>query len=109
MGLIKRLIGSGGATTTPNTGVPQALVDVMTTIRNYSYWILGALSLIGIFFAIWVGFNLAKAEDEGKRKEAKKQLLWTLVAVIGIVLIIAILTAITGYLQTQTGGTASLA
>jgi heme/copper-type cytochrome/quinol oxidase subunit 2 len=49
--------------------------------------------VIAIFYAIYVGYRLAKAEDEGKRKEAKQQLLWALIGGVAAVAIFALLTA----------------
>ena len=96
MGLIKRLLGGG---TTPPTaeGITQELVNTILSICNI---LLAVVGVAAVAFMIWIGFRLAKAEDEGKRKEAKKQLLWTLVAVIAVVLLVTIWnTAIKGFLN----------
>jgi len=53
--------------------------------------VLGLMGFFAIGFAIWVGFRLASAEDEGKRKEAKKQLLWSIIAVVAIVVLIIVI------------------
>ena len=55
---------------------------------------LALIALAAIIFAIWVGFRLARAEDEGKRKEAKQQLLWSIIAVIACVGMFVVLTAV---------------
>jgi len=52
---------------------------------------LGLAGFFAIGFAIWVGFKLASAEDEGKRKEAKKQLLWSIIAVVAVIVLAVII------------------
>ena len=52
--------------------------------------VLGLLGLFAALFFVWIGFKLAKAEDEGKRKEAKKQMIFAIVAVLGIVILIVL-------------------
>jgi heme O synthase-like polyprenyltransferase len=50
-----------------------------------------ALSIIGagvVIFAVYLGFKFFTAEDEGKRKDAKSQLIY---AIIGIVVVLALL------------------
>jgi len=60
----------------------DSFIDTVTGPINLAFVIM--LALIGtmaIVFAVWVAFKLAKAEDEGKRKEAKQQLMWAVIAV----------------------------
>ena len=74
------------------------LVQVTEPIRIIRIGILFLVTFLAVGFAIWVGIKLAKAEDEGKRKEAKQQLLWALVAAIGAVLMLVIFEfALQGY------------
>ena len=82
------------------TGLPGQNVDDQAAIR--AAWqvrdivegivgaFLGLLALFAVLFFIYIGFRLAKAEDESKRKEAKKQMIYTIVAIIGIVVLIVL-------------------
>ena len=60
--------------------------DITSTIL----WILLAIvGAVGSIYAIWLGIKLAKAEEQGKRDEAKKHLITVIIAVaVTLVLII---------------------
>ena len=66
----------------------------MTTL-NEVIWILinvvlGLLGVAAALFFVWIGFKLARAEDESKRKEAKKQMLFAVVAILGVIILIVL-------------------
>lgn len=71
------------------------LVDVMSDIRVFlNIAMIGLLAMIavaGIILAIWIAIRLAKAEDDGKRKEAKAQLVWAIVGVLAAIVIAVII------------------
>jgi len=70
----------------------EAFIDEASGVL--SALMIGMLAIIAaaaVVFAIWVGFRLAKAEDEGKRKEAKQQLLWSIIAVVATVALFLLL------------------
>jgi len=73
------------------------ITDPIRTVRTVFIVLIGAAA---IFFAIWVGIRLAKAEDEGKRKEAKQQLLWSIIAAVGAVLVLILFVAVIDNLNT---------
>lgn len=53
------------------------------------YAILAVVGAAGVIYAVVLGVNLAKAEDQSKRDEAKKRLITTIIAVaVTVVLII---------------------
>jgi len=52
--------------------------------------ILTVLAGLGVLLAVWLGVRLATAQDESKRKEAKAQLVWALIAVVLVISIIVI-------------------
>jgi uncharacterized membrane protein len=56
--------------------------------------LLNIASIIAVLFAVYIASKLALAQDEGKRKEAKKQLLWTLIAVVGTFMLAAIIQSV---------------
>jgi len=82
-------VGNPGAGMTHNH-VHEAAAGVANIIRVVISAFLGLFGLLAVLFFIYVGFRLAKAEDESKRKEAKKQMIYTLVAIVGIVILIVI-------------------
>ena len=73
-----------------NDNVTRALDETTRIIMIILNAFLGLLGLAAALFFVWVGFKLAKAEDESKRKEAKKQMLFAIVAIIGVVVLIVL-------------------
>jgi len=67
------------------------LIGLIVTAFNA---LLNVASIIAVLFAIYIASKLALAQDEGKRKEAKKQLLWTLIAVVGTFMLAAIIQSV---------------
>ncbi|MCL2229087.1 MAG: pilin [Firmicutes bacterium] len=86
--------GVGGAFSTAPPGAdrhfPGATVLVQT-IGHAINAILSILSTAAIVFAVFVGWQLMKAEDEAKRKEAKKQLLYTAIGVIAAITVATVM------------------
>jgi uncharacterized membrane protein YidH (DUF202 family) len=80
--------GDAGGGTTPNGG--KELTDTFTQISQYiTYFctfVLVACGILATFYAVYVGFKLASAEEEGKRKEAKNQLIYSIIGVVGILI-----------------------
>ena len=53
-------------------------IDVIETVL----WIMiGVVGLAAVIYAIYLGFNLAKAADQSKRDEAKKHLITVVIAI----------------------------
>ena len=65
--------------------------DVVGIVKGVFWALMGLFSIAAIMFAIYVGMKLARAEEEGKRKEAKQQLLWTIIAIVAVIGIVTIL------------------
>ena len=80
--------GEGGGT------VPTELQTGLSTLNLIIFAIinviLGLLGVAAALFFVWIGFKLARAEDESKRKEAKKQMLFAIIAVLGVVVLIVL-------------------
>ena len=85
-----------GTTTTPttgNTGVSTSidsknLNDMVSLIKSVISAALGVITAVIIGFAIYLAIKFFTAEDDGKRKNAKQQLIY---AIIGIVVMIALM------------------
>ena len=66
----------------------STLSTAFSTITTVLWIILGIVGAMGAVYAIWLGIQLAKAEDQGKRDEAKKHLITVLIAVAVTLLLI---------------------
>lgn len=76
-----------------NLGNYQGTYDVLNSVFNILsivLWvILGIVGAVGAIYAIWLGIKLAKADEQGKRDEAKKHLITVAIAVgVTVVLIL---------------------
>ena len=76
-----------------NLGNYQGTYDVLTSVFNIlsivMWVVLGIVGAVGAIYAIWLGIKLAKADEQGKRDEAKKHLITVAIAVgVTIVLIL---------------------
>ncbi len=65
------------------------VVELFKYLSPILYAILAVVGAAGVIYSIVLGVNLAKAEDQSKRDEAKKRLITTVIAVaVTVVLII---------------------
>ena len=83
----------------------------LTAANDLVGGVLDILATAAVVFAVYVGWQLMKAEDDAKRKQAKTQLLYTCVAVVAVVLInliaTTVLSAIRGNVDSTTNSTFS--
>ena len=63
------------------TGKYDWLEKLFTYLNPVLYAIMAVVGAAGAIYAIVLGVNLARAEDQSKRDEAKKRLVTTLIAV----------------------------
>ena len=94
--------GTGGGVEAVAPGeiaLKKFIGELSRMITNVMGPIFGIIGTIGIFFAIYLAWRLASAEDDGKRKEAKKQLMWTVIAVIALFAFIALFAILADVLQ----------
>jgi cytochrome bd-type quinol oxidase subunit 2 len=83
--------------TLDETGDVAVLANGVLTIIYLCIDVIARLfSIAATVFCVYLIFRFVKAEDEGKRKECKKQLLWTFIAILGVMVVIALLPAIMG-------------
>ena len=106
MGILGGLLGD--AETSFLSTLTQ-IEEIVTTIKLVFFALVGTLL---VFFAIWVGYKMAKAEDDGKRKEAKTQLIYAIIGLVGIIALSAmfgiILPQISGALSSESYGTSAI-
>lgn len=73
-----------------NEPIP-AICDLRDTINNIVAPILGGMVGLAAVFAIYLGVRLATADDEGKRKNVKGQLVYTVLGIFIVGLIVSIM------------------
>ena len=96
-------LGANAARATSNdrlTGDYAQIVNVLGAIGEMVGVVLNVLSNAAILFAMYLGWKLMSAEDDAKRKNAKQQLVYTLVAVAGVILLNVIISAVINQLIT---------
>ena len=64
---------------------PEVLTKVFTIISTILWVALAIVGAVGSIYAIYLGVQLSRAEDQGKRDDAKKHLI-TVVIAIGVTL-----------------------
>ena len=62
------------------SGAGQILPSVFNTISIVLWVILGLVGAIGAIYAIFLGVQLARADEQGKRDDAKKHLITVFIA-----------------------------
>ena len=73
-----------------NYQVNRELSSTMQVLYIVVNAFMGLAGVIAVLLFIWIGYRLAKAEDESKRREAKKQMIWAVIATFAIVVFIAL-------------------
>ena len=88
MKLFNLLGGSG-------TGGLASMDEIMTTVETWTGNIFLGVMIIGMLFmtvyAIYIAFKLAKAEDDGKRKEAKSHLMWAIIGLASALILVVVI------------------
>ena len=68
-----------------NSTTDQNTIELLNKVFNIIsivLWVaLGVVGAIGAVYAIWLGIKLARADEDSKRDEAKKHLLYVLIAI----------------------------
>lgn len=64
-----------------NTDQTAVLTEVFDIISIVLWVVLGIVGAIGAVYAIYLGVQLARADEQGKRDDAKKHLITVIIAV----------------------------
>ena len=64
------------------------VADLFKILGPILYAIMAVTAAAAMIYSIWLGINLAKAEDQSKRDDAKKRLITTIVAVVVVVVLV---------------------
>ena len=85
--MLKNTLKALGDTTATISADLTQLENIVKIIKNVATTIFGLLTVAAIFLAIFLAYKFFTAEDDGKRKNAKAQLIY---AIIGVVVLIAL-------------------
>ena len=102
------LLGAEGDPKLPQ--LTSTLTSIKSVINVVFMATLILVALAAMIYAIYIGFRLAKAEDDGKRKEAKSHLIWAIIGALGAIAIFVLITTVFGensfkkYEQAVVGG-----
>ncbi len=64
-----------------SSGTYQVLKQVFYILSIVLWVVLGLVGAVGAVYAIYLGVQLARAEDQGKRDDAKKHLITVFIAI----------------------------
>ena len=89
-----------------NQDAKDAANQVFNTVQTILWIIIGIVGLAAVFYSVYLGIQLARAEDQSKREEAKKHLITVIIAiVVTLVLVIFFLYLLPAILQAFQGTT----
>ncbi|MCL2586928.1 MAG: pilin [Firmicutes bacterium] len=92
-------------------GAEDEVRNLVATLASVSAALSIAVVSAAKIFALFLGWRLALADDEQKRKNVKGQMVWTVLGIMVVLAIIAIWGALSGFLLPEgedgTGGVAS--
>ena len=96
-------LATGATSTDAQKEAAQAAYDAAAKavgiIETVLWIVIGVVGLAAVIYAIYLGFNLARASEQGKRDEAKKHLITVVIAiVVTLVLVIFFLYLLPGIL-----------
>lgn len=57
-----------------------AVSNTLKWITNGIWIVIGVVGLCGVVYAIWLGIQLARADEQSKRDDAKKHLITVIIA-----------------------------
>lgn len=73
------------------------LTNIVGIIKNVATTIFGLLTVAAIFLAIFLAYKFFTAEDDGKRKNAKQQLIYAIIGVIVLIVLTILAPTIVGF------------
>ena len=96
------------STSTSTAAANSAISTTLTWVTNGVWIIFGVVGLAGVIYSIYLGVQLARADDQSKRDDAKKHLVTVIIALaVTLVLVLfflhilpAIVSAVSGINKT---------
>ena len=58
------------------------------------------LAMVGVIWVVWIGVNIAKAEDAGKAEEQKKRLINVAIAIVAVIIFVFLLAFVANNIST---------
>jgi uncharacterized membrane protein len=108
IGGIGGLMGADPVPTAPATDsdITRVVSNINGIITSITTFTLAIMALIILCYSVWIGFKFMKAEDDGKRKEAKTHLIYCVVGFLamGVMWTITSLLKIDSYTITVADG-----
>ena len=77
-------------------GTAGELDWVVTTVEGCVQLVLSLIAMVAICFAVYIAWQLIKAEDDSKRKQAKMQLIYTVIGIISTAVLAMVIGSIFG-------------
>lgn len=74
------------------------LNPLLTVLQNIVLPILIVVATAGVIYAVYLGIMMAKAEDEGKREEAKKRIINVVIAIAVTIVLMVLFYALIRFL-----------
>lgn len=87
-----------------NNTLQDTVSSIKSSVNTVVTAVMGLLSLGAVIVAIMLAYKFFTATDEGKRKNAKMQLIYAIIAVIALVLFTVIVPPIITKLTTMANG-----
>ena len=82
MNMVSKLLAGWGDLINTEVGAKyEWMGDVFGAIEIVMYILMGLVGAAGAIYAIYLGINLARAEEQGKRDDCKKHLITVFIAV----------------------------
>lgn len=89
------MLSGESSETTPTEPTPSGLSDLAKEIFNYAAQILVPVMIIvaaaGIFYSIYLGVNLAKADSADARTEAKSRMINAIIGFVAIFVLVLLM------------------
>ena len=83
-------------------GVAGTLRDVTAVVNTITNTVLAFCAMLVVLFAVYIGFKFAKAQDDQARKNAKAQLIYSIIGLVVIGIIVTLVNVI-GTISPETG------
>ncbi len=86
------LLGGPFSTAISSSGAMDWIKNIANFLDGIIVPVTIIVAIVGAIWVIWLGVNLAKADDATKQKDAKTKLINVVVAIIAVIVLIWLLT-----------------
>ncbi len=103
MGMFLRLLGDTSTGVQDKEWYTNILKPIVDGINTALWPIIIIVAAVGAIYAVWLGVQLAKAESEEARTEAKKKMLYFIIAFVVTIIILVLLKLLAANVDTIFG------